>query len=267
MTTVAQTLPSEFVPFEGRPPAAAPNDASVAPQALPDGWNELRGSSDIQFEPVQPLPPPPPEPPPEPGWFEEMLKSLFEGLGDLLSPIGQFIGISWPILQWVLLALVVLLVLYFILRMVGPLQRKGGNVKDKSATSVPEWRPDEEESVALLGDADQLAAEGRYDEATHLLLVRSVIQISEARPDWVEPSSTARELAALPALSNAARTAFGVMSERVERSLFALRALDRSDWDAARKAYADFALARIEGPADPEAEAERARGFGRKAIA
>lgn len=267
MTTVAQTLPSDFVPIEGGPPAAAPNDASVAPQALPEGWNELRGSTDIQFEPVQPLPPPPPEPPPEPGWFEEMLKSLFEGLGDLLSPIGQLIGISWPVLQWILLALVVLLVLYFIARTVGPLQRKGDNVKDKSATSVPEWRPDEEESVALLGDADQLAAEGRYDEATHLLLMRSVIQISEARPDWVEPSSTARELAALPALSNAARTAFGVMSERVERSLFALRALDRSDWDAARKAYADFALARIEGPADPEAEAERARGFGRKALA
>jgi hypothetical protein len=36
-----------------------------------------------------------------------------------------------------------------------------------------------------------------------------------------------------------------VISERVERSLFALRALDRPDWEAARAAYAEFALARL----------------------
>ena len=65
------------------------------------------------------------------------------------------------------------------------------------------------------------------------------------RPDWVEPSSTARELAALPALPDGARTAFRIIAERVERSLFALRALDRADWEAARAAYADFALARL----------------------
>ncbi|PKP64950.1 MAG: hypothetical protein CVT87_01935, partial [Alphaproteobacteria bacterium HGW-Alphaproteobacteria-9] len=82
-------------------------------------------------------------------------------------------------------------------------------------------------------------------EATHLLLLRSVGHIADARPDWVDPSSTARELAALPALPDAARTAFGVIAERVERSLFALRRLDRPDWEAARAAYAEFALARL----------------------
>ena len=40
-------------------------------------------------------------------------------------------------------------------------------------------------------------------------------------------------------------TAFRIIAERVERSLFALRALDRTDWEAARAAYADFALARL----------------------
>lgn len=250
MTQVAQTLPSDFVPIEAGPPAAVPNNAPAPPepQSLPEGWNELRGSTEIQFEPVEALPPPPPEPPAEPGWLENMLQGLFDGLGALLSPIGRLLGASWPILQWVLLAAVVLFVAYLVLRTVGPLKQGVRKAKDKNASSVPEWQPDEEESIALLDDADQLAAEGRYDEATHLLLVRSVSQISEARPDWVEPSSTARELAALPALSHAARTAFGVMSERVERSLFALRALDRSDWEAARKAYSDFALAKIEGP-------------------
>ena len=95
----------------------------------------------------------------------------------------------------------------------------------------------------MLDDADRLAAEGRFDEATHLLLQRSVGQIAAARPEWLEPSSTAREIAALPALPEPARHAFGVIAERVERSLFALRRLGPDDWQAARAAYADFALA------------------------
>lgn len=81
----------------------------------------------------------------------------------------------------------------------------------------------------------------RYDKATHLLLTRSVGQIAQARPDCVEPSTTTRELAALPPLSPAARTAFAIIAGRVERSLFALRALTADDWHAARAAYAQFA--------------------------
>ncbi|MEM9502028.1 MAG: hypothetical protein AAF941_09300 [Pseudomonadota bacterium] len=219
------------------PPAG--NDASSNP-ATPDGWEELRGDSDIQFEPVV-IPDPEPR---EPNWFERMLQDLFEALADLFGPVGRTLGVWWPVLQWVLLGLVVLFVLYLIYRLVGPLAGKAKTVADE--TVDPGWRPDQKESVALLEDADRLAAEGKFDEATHLLLQRSVGQIAAARPDWVEPSSTARELAALPALSEAARSAFRVISERVERSLFALRALDRSDWEAARAAYADFALSKIE---------------------
>ncbi|MEO1489836.1 MAG: hypothetical protein AAFR88_10445, partial [Pseudomonadota bacterium] len=118
----------------------------------------------------------------------------------------------------------------------------------QSDPSEPEWTPDASESRALLEDADKLAAEGRYDEAARLLLQRSVSQIATAKPDWVEPSSTARELAALPALSAAARSAFSVISEAVERSLFALHALNREEWERARGAYADFALSTIEAP-------------------
>ena len=64
-----------------------------------------------------------------------------------------------------------------------------------------------------------------------------------ARPDLLEPSSTAREIAALQALPNAARGAFASIAELVERSLFALRRLSADDWQAARAAYAEFALA------------------------
>jgi len=94
-----------------------------------------------------------------------------------------------------------------------------------------------------MDEADALAAAGKFEEATHLLLVRSVDHIAAARPDWVHPASTTREISAIGGLSDHARGAFGSIAQRVERSLFALRKLDRDDWLEARAAYADFALA------------------------
>jgi len=70
-------------------------------------------------------------------------------------------------------------------------------------------------------------------------------QIATARPEWIVPASTAREIASLPRLPERARRAFGVIAERVERSRFALRALAGEDWQAARAAYAEFALAEV----------------------
>ena len=199
----------------------------------------MRADGDVQFAPVTI----PDIPPPEPSWVQRMLDKLFAWLADLLGPVGEALAASWWWLQWVLLAAAVGFALVLLVRMIGP--GFGRSAKRTAAAAEAEWRPDTAASLALLEEADRLAAEGRFDEATHLLLQRSVGHIAAARPDWVEPSSTARELAALPALPEAARAAFRVIAERVERSLFALRALDRTDWDAARAAYAEFALARL----------------------
>ena len=103
------------------------------------------------------------------------------------------------------------------------------------------WVPQRADAMALLEDADRLAAEGRFGEATHLLLQRSVRQIGDARPEWLIPASTAREIAVLPMLPENGRQAFGTIAGRVERSLFALRDLDALDWAEARAAYAEFA--------------------------
>lgn len=222
-----------MIPAPPPPPLPAPSPAS---RAAPEGWEQLRRADDIQFAPVDV----PEVPPPQPGWFEEMLLNIFAFLGQLLAPVGQWLGAWWGLIQWALIALIAAFVLYWVWRSFGPLalRRKADPVPDAA-----DWRPDEAATLALLEDAEKLAAEGRYDEATHLLLTRSVGQMAAARADWVEPSSTARELASLPALPAAARTAFGVMAERVERSLFALQQLERADWEAARDAYARFALA------------------------
>jgi hypothetical protein len=108
-----------------------------------------------------------------------------------------------------------------------------------------DWSPDRADALALLEEADQLAGEGQFGAAVHLLLLRSVGQIGAARPEWLVPASTARDIAALPGLPERARNAFAVMAGRVERSLFARRTLAMDDWQAARGAYADFALEKL----------------------
>ena len=212
------------------PPGGATGDHV---QTWAQDWRELRGDSDIQFTDVpMPATPPPPE---TPDWLARFL----HWLGEVLSPVGEGMVTSWPVLKWVLLALGIALALYTAWRVFGPdLASRPGRTRSEG-----EWQPNQQAALALLEEADRFAAEGRYDEAAHLLLQRSVAQIAQARPDLIEPSSTAREIAAQPALPLAARSAFGVMAEQVERSLFALRRLSADDWQVARAAYAEFALA------------------------
>jgi len=211
---------------------------SAAPAANGDflrDWQAVRDDDSIQFAPL-----PEPETAKPPEWLERFLDWLgevFAPVGDALGAAMGAIGLSWPVLRWILLALAVIFVAVLVFRLVQPYFRHA-----PAAVGQPEWTPDREAALDLIAEADRLAAEGRFDAATHLLLQRSVGQIAEARPDLLRPSSTAREIAALPMLSDAAREAFSAIAARVERSLFALRRLDRADWQAAREAYSRFAL-------------------------
>ena len=146
-----------------------------------------------------------------------------------------------------ILALAIAAALFIAWRLLAPLLEV---VRRARPASDPGWTPDRAEAAALLDDADRLAADGHFDAAAHLLLRRSVQHIAAARPDWLHPASTAREIAALRALPDAARAAFGVIAQRVERSRYALRPLGAEDWQVARAAYADFALQPLNAAGD-----------------
>ena len=216
-------MPASKVAIKGSEAAA---DAASAFEAV-------RGDRAFQYAPV------PEAPPPEvPDW----LKALGELLQSLFEPLGKALGLSWPVIEKLLIALAALLVLYIAWRLLAPLLTARRLREDEAA---PQWTPGRAEALALLEDADRLAGLGRFDEAAHLLLRRSVSQIAEARPGWLHPASTAREIAALSLLPQSARTAFAAIAERVERSRYALRPLGAEDWHAAREAYARFALERL----------------------
>lgn len=104
------------------------------------------------------------------------------------------------------------------------------------------WISETAEVRSWLREADALAAEGRYAEAVHHLLFRSVEDIGRRRPKLVRPALTSRELAAAEALPPPARSLFARIAALVERSLFGGRAVGAGDWSAARAAYADLVL-------------------------
>jgi hypothetical protein len=185
---------------------------------------QLRADSSIQFDMTGF------EPKPPPAW----LKDLIEAIG-AASPFLK-------LLFWAALAAAVAWLLLAIARRV----RDGEwswRRRPPVGEPVEDWRPEEAPARALLHEADALAAAGRYDEAAHLLLFRSIEDIDRRRPDLVKPALTSRDIATAPTLPAGPKTAFGEIVMMVERSLFGRRSLGEGDWRTCRAAYEQFAFA------------------------
>ncbi|HEX5775966.1 MAG TPA: DUF4129 domain-containing protein [Caulobacteraceae bacterium] len=162
-----------------------------------------------------------------------------------LDAVGEFLRASMPVLNvlfWIVVALVVALIAWFLLREL--IDARLGRKKPKKDKPAPAgWRMDEHKARILLADADRLAAEGRYAEAAHMLLLKGVEDVHDRRPREVRPALTSREIAALPQLPQRARTAFGTIAAVVERSLFGGRPVDVSAWTECRRSYEDLIVA------------------------
>ncbi len=177
----------------------------------------------IQFHLVEP------DPAPEiPAWLR-WLGKLIEGV----LPAAEY-------LFWGLAAGAVLLIAFLMLR-------RGVDWRPWRRRVRPEeeiWTSEESGPARqLLREADALAAEARYSEASHLLLFRSIEELESRRPGIIRPSLTSRDIAALPDLPPTPRNAFARLASLVERSLFGGRDLKRQDWLDCRSAYESFAFA------------------------
>jgi len=208
-------------------------------------YHALRTDPSVQFNYAPPVQPPKP-----PHWLE----SFFHWLGKMLEPVGR--ALNWAgsflpeapyarILLWTVIAIAAAALawaLYNRLRhgswRIG--FRRAADWQD--ASREPEWAPEEASARSWLEEADALAREGRFAEAIHHLLFRSIEDIRKRRPAVVRPSLTSRELASSEGIPRRARDLFSAIAGLVERSLFAGREVGARDWDAARGAYSDFAL-------------------------
>ncbi|HEY3951249.1 hypothetical protein [Phenylobacterium sp.] len=168
------------------------------------------------------------KPPPPPGWLLRFLEF-----------VGQF-GPLVSIVFWGGLAVGGLLVVWFIYREIRAMQARR---RPAAAPVAAGWRPEPEKARALMEEADHLAGAGRFDEAVHLLLFRSIDDIAGRRPGVVRPALTSRDIARLDGMPGVARDAFGRIAARVETSFFGGRPVSRQDFAAARGDYETFAFA------------------------
>jgi hypothetical protein len=208
--------------------AGTPSEA-----ALNAAHAHLLGDKAIQFSFT-------PQPTIAPIHLPEWLKVLGRAIGAVVraaAPLATY-------LFWVGLGLAAVLILYLVAREVFGV-RFGRRRRVTARHSPTDWRPEAFKARALLADADRLAAQGRYDEATHLLLFRSIDEIDDRRPHLVRPALTSRDIAALEALPEAARSTFGRIAQIVERSLFGGRPVEAASWAECRTAYEAFAFPQV----------------------
>lgn len=204
-------------------PAAAADQPAANGADFDAAHRALAADRTLQFEMQGVEAPPPP-----PGW---------------LQPLVEFLAAMGPVFKvifWLGLAAIVLAVLWFIarelIRIRLPDKGRRLDIDDNG------WRPAPAAALALLSDADALAAEGRFAEAVHLLLLRSINDIDGRLPNTVRPALTARDIAGLSRLPAAARPAFDRIARVVESSLFGGRPVDRAAFTDCRAAYEAFAF-------------------------
>lgn len=187
---------------------------------------------DLQLErPEWDAPPPKPIKPP-PKWLR--------WLTDLLNGLG-------PVFQYLFYAAIVLViggVLYFMFgeALLVRFGKSGAGKVTEGDDILVDVRPDAAMAKGLLDEADALARAGKFAEAVHLLLFRSIEDIQSRLEGGVPKSLTAREIGGLGRLPERARSGLGPIIAIVERSFFGGREVDAEGWQTARASYEDFAF-------------------------
>lgn len=171
---------------------------------------------------------------PVPDWLE--------ALTDWIAKAIEFISPAIAVLFWLGLVCLVLLLVYFILTEVVQVDALQKSTTDKTTKAEPEWRPDSQVARDLLAAADALAADGKFNDAVHLILLRSIEDIERFRPTTIRPALTARDIGAMPALPEAAKPIFQRIAAAVEKALFAGLTIESSEFVSCREAYVRFAL-------------------------
>lgn len=172
---------------------------------------------------------------PEPGKLQHQSPPERPGEGDEEGPAardvsipsmgaGAFLG---KVVFVVLFVVVALLILGWILR----------EVVDRRRKSVAEVGPEAATAAAAapvlnlaFDDASRLAAEGRFAEAVHALLLAAIRHFAERSRTAIQPSRTSRELVRTLPLGPDAREAFSELVRTVELSLFGGAAVEAEDY-------------------------------------
>lgn len=227
---------------------AMPASSALDPR-LDRAWHALHDAGQIQFQlsPAERRPPPP-------HWLQALLAAIDRALERALAPVravlhwlARFVpDAPWAkILFWAWLAAIVALLGWAIWHRVrqGAWRWPWRRPAAAPDTEIDLPGADTPHTPAWLIEADRLAAEGRYAEALHSLLLRCVQDVARRRPQLVRPSLTARDLARAEEIPGPARALFAEIAAAVEASLWGGRPVAQGDWQRGRDAYQGFAQA------------------------
>lgn len=232
---IAGLLVTVIITHADIPLAAAQTEPDRPLEEIHSEWSQ-DGELQLERPSAEPEAQAPPQRSRTPGWID--------WLSDILSAFFSAIGPLFRILFYVLIGAIVLAIGWFILGQVFDLrlERFRRRKKEIEVSQAEDIRPDAAQARSLLEEADALAREGRFAQAVHLLLFRSIEDIQERGAGGLSRAMTAREIGALSALPDRARRALAPIIGVVERSFFGGREVDRAGWETARASYEEFAF-------------------------
>ena len=204
---------------------AAPTAAAVVAGEVAAVHERLRADPSYQFAFSTP-----PASRPSPRWLQSV--------GEFIIRVIEFLAPVIQVLFWLGVAMIAAGAVYIIGREIWLRLRRTNETAEEEA---PVYRPAPALTRALLEEADRLAAKGRYGEAAHVLLFRSIEDIQRFQPNHVRVAMTSREISHLAILSPRAREAFSQIAAAVERSRFAGRDIGADIFTQCRAAYGVFA--------------------------
>ncbi|MEM0985046.1 MAG: hypothetical protein AAGJ32_02255 [Pseudomonadota bacterium] len=224
------------------PPSAHAQDETAGPAAEPDAleaiYERFLEDDELQFSIPEAEPLEARDPPPQ--WLEATLR--------FFADVLRWLGPVLRVLFYVICAVGIIAIGWYVAQRflgVGAPSSRREKLSDYEDSIAQPFRPDAAVARSLLEEADALAAQGRFAEAVHLLLFRSIEDIQTRREGGVPKSLTAREIEQLDSLPERARFGLSPIIAIVERSFFGGRNVDRDGWQSARSSYEDFAFGEV----------------------
>jgi hypothetical protein len=153
------------------------------------------------------------------------------GLGQLFSWLGIAV-----------LVVGVLIILLFVIRAIANRNKSGDDEKlpdEEAVDAEEEAEPKQAELVAPLDEAERLAMEGRFAEAIHLLLLRTIEELARADGRPAE-HLTSREILAQIRLRAGARDALAELVGVVELTWFGDDVPGDPEWRRCKAAFEHF---------------------------
>ena len=150
---------------------------------------------------------------------------------------GGALGGIVRLIVYVILGVALVMVLMWLIRDL----RRGASDAVLEGDEVPEPTIDRGVIERPIGDADELARDGRYAEAIHTLLLRTLAELVRATRTRVPASLTSREILARVPLVPEARTALQGLVTAVELSWFGDDVPAAADYERCRREFQRFA--------------------------